>query len=117
MEGWIVMAWVMIQRQMVCVMSVYGPQTGRTGEKEQEFRDTPEKMMGKVVLEVMLCIAEDFNMHVGVAELGEEESVVKFDWGMRNIEDEELVEMVARNGMAIIWFIPSKAGKPQDYLS
>ena len=40
-------------------------------------------------------------MHVGVAELGEEECVGKFGWGTRNREDQELVELVLRNGMAI----------------
>ena len=51
----------MIQRQMVCVMSVYGPQTGRTGAKKQEFSNALERMMDMVELEVMLCNAGDFN--------------------------------------------------------
>ena len=73
LEEQIVMAWVVIQRQMVCVMSVYGPQTRRTGVEKQEFRDALERMMGMVELDVMLCIEGDFNVHVGVAKLGEEE--------------------------------------------
>ena len=52
----IVVAWVVIQRQMVCVMSVDGPQTGRTGAEKQELRDALEWMMGIVELKVMLCI-------------------------------------------------------------
>ena len=61
----------------MCFMSVYGPQTGRTGAEKKEFRDTLERMMGMVELEVMLCIVGDFNAHVGVAEPGEEECVRK----------------------------------------
>ena len=34
-EGQIVMAWVVMQRQILCVMSIYGPQTGRTGVEKQ----------------------------------------------------------------------------------
>ena len=85
-EGWIVMAWLVIQRQIVCVMSAFGPQTGRTGVEKQDFRDALEKMMGMVELAKMLCIARDFNAHVGVEKPGKEECVGKFGWGMRNRE-------------------------------
>ena len=80
-------------------MSVYGLQTGRIGVEKQEFRDALERIMGMVELEVMLCIAGDFNAHLGVAELGELECVGTFVWGMRNRECRELV---ARNGIAIV---------------
>ena len=71
---------------MVCVVSVYGPQTGRTGAEKREFRDALERMMGMVELKVMLCIDGDFTAHVGVAEPSEEECVGKFGWGTRNRE-------------------------------
>ena len=38
-KGRIIMAWVVILRQMAYVMSVYGPQMGSTGAEKQEFRD------------------------------------------------------------------------------
>ena len=85
---------------MVCVISVYGPQTGHIEAENQEFRDALERMMGIVELEVMLCISGNFNAHVGVAKPSEEECVGKFVWEMRNREGQELVELVARNGMA-----------------
>ena len=53
------MAWMVVQRQIVCVMSVYGPQTGRTGAEKQEFREALEWMMGMFELPMMLCIAGD----------------------------------------------------------
>ena len=53
--GRIAMAWVVIQRQMVCVMSVYGPQTGRTEVEKQGFRDALERIVGMAELELMLC--------------------------------------------------------------
>ena len=64
----------------VCVMSVYGPQTGRTEAEKQEFRDALEMMIGMVELETLLCIAGDFNAHIGETEPGEEGNVGKFGW-------------------------------------
>ena len=100
-KGRVVMAWLMIRKQMMCVMLVYGPHTGRTKAEKEEFRDALERMIGLVELEVMLCIAGDFNAHVGVVEPGEEESVGRYGWGARNREGRALVELVARNGLAV----------------
>ena len=101
-KGRIVMAWLMIRKQMMCVMSVYRTQTGRMGAEKEEFRDALERMMGLVELEVMLCIVGDFNAHVGAVEPGEEESVGRYGWGARNREGRALVELlVARNGLAV----------------
>ena len=100
-ERWkwhIVMAWLMIRKQ---IMYVYGPQTRRVEAEKEEFRDALERMMGLVELEVMLCTAGDFNAHVGVVESGEEESVDRYGWGARNTESRALVELVARNGLAV----------------
>ena len=44
---------------LVCVMSVYGPQMGRTGAEKQEFRDALERMVGMVEMDIMLCIMGD----------------------------------------------------------
>ena len=100
-KGRIVMAWLMIWKQMMCVMSVYGPQTGRMEAEKVEFRDALERMMGLVELEVLLCIAGDFNAHFGVVEPGEEESVGRYGCGARNREGRALVELVVRNGLAV----------------
>ena len=99
-KGRIMMAWLIIRKQMMCVMSVYGPQTGRMEAEKEEFRDALERMMGLVELKVMLCIAGDFNAH-GVVEPGEEEIVDRYGWGARNREGRALVELVARNGLAV----------------
>ena len=53
-NGRIIMAWAIIRKQLVCVMSVYGPQTGRTEAEKQEFRDALEMMIGMVELETLL---------------------------------------------------------------
>ena len=37
-KGRIVMAWLMIRKQMICVMYVYGPQTRRLEAEKEEFR-------------------------------------------------------------------------------
>ncbi len=49
----------------------------------------------------MLCVAGDFNAHVGMAETGDEESIGRYGWGTRNREGQDLVEMVMRNGMVV----------------
>ena len=85
----------------MCVMSVYGPQTGRTEAEKEEFRDALERIMGLVELVVMLCIAGEFNAHVGVVEPGEEASVGRYGWGARNRPGRTLVELAARNGLAV----------------
>ena len=85
----------------MCYVCVYGPQMGRTEAEKEEFRDTLERMMGLVELKVMLCIAGDFNAHVGIVEPGEEESVGRYGWAARNRAGRTLVELVASNGLAV----------------
>ena len=100
-EGRILMAWLMVRGQMVCIMSVYGPQTGRSKEDKEAFRDALERMIGLVGGKEMLCVAGDFNVHVGVREDGEEECMGNFGWGVRNREGKQLVELLVRNGLAV----------------
>ena len=101
-KGRIIMAWAMIRKLLVCIMSVCGPQTGRTEAEKQEFMDALEMMIGMVELETLLCIAGDFNAHIGETEPGEEENVGKYEWGTRNLEGQALVELMARNGFAFV---------------
>ena len=51
--------------------------------------------------QTMLCVAGDFNAHIGVVEPGDEESIGRFGWGTRNREGRELVEMLRRNGLVV----------------
>ena len=51
--------------------------------------------------QTMLCVAGDFNAHIGVVEPGDEDSIGIFGWGTRNREGRELVEMLRRNGLAV----------------
>ena len=75
-KGRIIMAWAMIRKQLVCL--IYVPQTGRTEAEKREFGDALEMMIGMVELETLLCIAGDFNDHIGETEPGEEEHVGKY---------------------------------------
>ena len=50
-RGRIIMAWAILRKQLICVMYVYGPQTGRTEAEKQEFRDALETVIGMVELE------------------------------------------------------------------
>ena len=83
-EGRILLMWILIKNQLVAIMSVYGPQTGRGEADKVAFRDALETMMGRVEDGIMLCVAGDFNAHVGVRGIGEEECVGNFGWGTRN---------------------------------
>ena len=47
--------------------------------------------------QTMLCVAGDFNAHIGVVEPGDEESIGTLGWGTRNMERRELADMLRRN--------------------
>ena len=103
-ERWkwrIVMAWPIVRKQMMCVMYVYGPRTGRMEADKEEVRNALERMMGLMELVVMLFNARYFSAHVRVVEPGEEESVGRYGWGAMNREGRALVELVARNRLAV----------------
>ena len=74
---------------------------GHRREEKEESRDALERMMGLVELEVMFSIVGDFSAHVGVVKPGKEESVGRYGWGPRNREGRLLVELVARNWLAV----------------
>ena len=48
-------------------------------------------------------------------ESGEQKSVGRYGWGARNREGRALVELVARNGLAVASFLP-EAREPQDHI-
>ena len=75
----------MVKKQLVCIMSVYGPQTGRAETEKRAFKEELERMVGLVEAHV---IAGDSNGHVGTSETGEEESVGGFGWelGIERVE-------------------------------
>ena len=100
-QGRIIAVWMMIRQQMVCVICVYGPQTGRTETEKEAFREEVERLAGLSDGQTMLCVAGDFNAHIGVVEPGDDESIGRFGWGTRNREGQELVEMLRRNGLAV----------------
>ena len=84
-QGRIIVAWMKRKKQLVCIMSVYGPQTGRAETEKTAFGEELERMVGLVEAHVMMCIAGDFNRRVGTAETGEEESIGGSD-GEQGIE-------------------------------
>ena len=65
----------------------------------------------------MLCVAGDFNAHIGVVEPGDEESIGRFGWGTRNREGQELtsgdVEEERVGGRRHV--LPEE-GEPQNHL-
>ena len=50
---------------MMCIQSVYAPQTGRTKEDKDTFRSNLEEIIGHVEPETVLVVAGDMNAHVG----------------------------------------------------
>ena len=68
MERWVgrvIAVWMMIRQQIVCVICVYGPQTGRTEAEEEAFREEVERLSDG---ETMLCVPGDLHAHIGVVE-------------------------------------------------
>ena len=45
-QGRIIAVWMMIRQQMVCVICVYGPHTGRTEAEKEAFREDGERLAG-----------------------------------------------------------------------
>ena len=89
-QGSIITVWMVIRQQMVCLICVYGPHTVRTEAEKEVFREEVERLAGMSNGQTMLCVAGDFNAHIGVAEPGDEESIGRFGWGTRNREGREL---------------------------
>ena len=69
-QGRIIAVWMMIRQQMVCVICVYGPQTGRTEAEKEAFREEVDMLAGLSDGQTMLWVAGDFNAHIGVVEPG-----------------------------------------------
>ena len=92
---------MMIRQQMICVLCVYGSQTGRTEAKKEAFREEVERLASLSDGQTMLCVAGDFNVQIGVFEPRDEESIGKFGRGTSNREGRELLEMLKRNGLAV----------------
>ena len=60
MERWqarIVAVWMMIRQQMVCVMCVYGPHTGRTEAEKEAVREEVEMLGCLSDVQAMLSVA------------------------------------------------------------
>ena len=85
-QGRIIAVWMIICQQMVCVICVYGLQTGRTEAKKEAFREEVERLAGLSDGQTMLCVAGDFNAHIGVLGPGDEEIIGRFGCGTRNRE-------------------------------
>ena len=47
-----------------------------------------ERFAGLSDGQTMLCVAGDFNAHIGVVEPGNEESIGRFGWGQGTGKDE-----------------------------
>ena len=45
-QGRIIVAWRMVKKQLVRIMSVYGPQTGRALTEKKTFKEVLERMVG-----------------------------------------------------------------------
>ena len=61
---------MMVRQQMVCVICVYGPETGRTEAEKEAFREEVERLVGLSDGQAMLCVACNFNANIGVVEPG-----------------------------------------------
>ena len=51
---------------------------GRTEAEKDAFSEEEERLAGLSDGQTMLCVACDFNAHIGVVEPGDEESIGRF---------------------------------------
>ena len=56
---------------------------GRAGTEKRAFRKLQKRMVGLEEAHVIMWIAEDFNGYVGLAVMGEEESIGGFGLGKK----------------------------------
>ena len=99
--GRIIAVWILVGDQMMCILSVYAPQTGRMQEGKEAFQSNLEEIIRHVEPETVLVVAGDMNAHVGKRQ-NSEETVGKYGWGTRNRERQDLVEMLARNQLVVV---------------
>ena len=57
---------MMIRQQRVCVICVYGLQTGRTEAEKGAFREEVERLAGLSDGQSIMCVASEFNAHMPV---------------------------------------------------
>ena len=95
-------------------MRLYGPQTD---VDNGAFMEVVKRLAGVSDGRTMLCVAGDFNSHIGVFEPGDEKSIGIFGRGTWNMKWRELVEMLRRNGLAVAacHFLPEE-GEPHNNL-
>ena len=63
-QGRIIAVWMMIRQQIVCVICVYGPQTGWTEAEKGAFIEEVERLAVLSDGQTMLYVAGDFNAHM-----------------------------------------------------
>ena len=54
--------------------------------RKEAFREEVERMAGLSDRQTMLCVAGDYNAHIGVIEPWDEASIGRFGWGTKNRE-------------------------------
>ena len=64
----------------MCHLRLRTPDVGRTEAEKEAFKEEVERLAGLSDGQTMLCVAGDFNAHIGVVEPGDEESIGRFGW-------------------------------------
>ena len=100
----IIVVVVVIQDELVSILSVYAPQCGCSAEAKDSFYDDLSMEMLKVQERCVLL--GDFNGHVGKHSAGYEGVHRGFGYGRRNAEGERLLEFADSFGLKIMntWF-------------
>ena len=55
-QGKIIAVWMITRQQMVCIICVYGSQTGRAEAEKEAFREEVEQLAGLSDGQPMLCV-------------------------------------------------------------
>ena len=82
-----------VGKRILCPMSVYEPQAGRTMVDKEEFYEALGEVLKGVKEEEALFICDDFNGHVGGEADGFEGVHGCHGFGRRNLEGEPLLNL------------------------
>ena len=97
---------VRVGKAVLCVISVYAPQVGRTMEEKEEFFASLGEVLSTVDAKEQLVVCGDMNGHVGARKDGFEGVHGGYGYGDRNEEGEMLLEFADAMKLVVAntWF-------------
>ena len=97
---------VRVGKLVLCLVSVYAPQVGRSMEEKEEFLTSLGEVLLAVDAKERLMVCGDMNGHVGTGKDGFEGVHGGYGYGVRNTEGEMLLEFADAMDLVVAntWF-------------